>query len=265
MKKISIIVTTKNEEGVISNLLESISIQTYKNYELIVVDNNSTDATILIAKKYKAKTYIKGPERSVQRNFGVKKATGDYVLILDADMVLTKNVLKELSKIKDPMAVVPEKSYGEGFFVIFKIFERELYEKESSIEAPRYFSRDVFLKYGGYDENITGPEDYDLPLRIKKDGNKCSRIKSYILHNEKRFNPIMSAKKKFYYASRSGAYASRHKEMIISQGNLVFRPIFFKKWKKMVKNPLLSLGMLIVKSIEGTGALLGFIYGRFKK
>ena len=146
MTKISIIITTKNEAQVIENLLNSISGQTYKNYEVILVDNNSSDETVNIAKKHGYKVYIKGPERAAQRNFGVLKATGDYVLILDADMVLAKDVLLELSKVKMPMAVVPEKSFGVGIFVKFKIFEREFYEGESTIEAARYFSREIFLK-----------------------------------------------------------------------------------------------------------------------
>jgi glycosyltransferase involved in cell wall biosynthesis len=265
MIKISVVITTKNEEHVIENLLKSIFEQTYRDYEIILIDNNSSDNTASIAKKYGVKVYSKGPERSVQRNYGVEKATGDYVLILDADMVLTKNVLRELSGINNQMAVVPEKSYGEGFFVKYKIFEREFYEGEEFIEAPRFFSKKLFLKYGGYDKDITGPEDYDLPLRMKKDGYKSGRIKSYILHNEKKFNPLTSAKKKFYYASKAGLYVKRHKEMIFVQGNLIFRPVYFKKWRKIINNPLLSFGMILIKILEGSAAVLGYIYGKFKK
>ena len=94
--------------------------------------------------KHGYKVYIKGPERSAQRNFGVLKATGDYVLILDADMVLAKDVLLELSKVKMPMAVVPEKSFGVGIFVKFKIFEREFYEGESTIEVADIFQEKYF-------------------------------------------------------------------------------------------------------------------------
>lgn len=263
--KISIIITTKNEAEVIKNLLESIKNQSYKNFEVILVDNYSSDKTIEIAKKHNIKIYQKGPERSTQRNYGVEKASGDYVLILDADMMLTDDVLYELSKIKTKMGLIPEKSYGTGYFVKFKVFEREFYEGEDSIEAPRFFNRKLFLKYEGYDKGITGPEDYDLPLRMKKDGYKTSRIKSYILHNERKFNPLKSAKKKFYYASKSTKYILRHREMMILQGNLILRPVFIKKWKKLLSYPFLTFGMLLIKTLEGVGAVLGFIYGKFKK
>ncbi len=265
MVKISIIITTKNEETVLGDLFTSFDNQSYRNFEVILVDNYSSDKTVEIAKKHGATVYLKGPERSAQRNFGVSKAKGDYVLILDADMSLTKNVLKDLSMVKEKIAIIPERSFGKGFWTQFKVFEREFYVGDDTIEAPRYFSKKLFLKYWGYDTKITGPEDYDLPLRMKKDGYKVERIKSYILHNERYFSPIKSAKKKFYYASHSLVYVSRHKEMILKQGNVIFRPVFFKKISKIIKHPFLGVGMFVVKIVEGFGILGGIIYAKFKK
>ena len=256
---ISIIITTKNEESVIEDLLKSIKLQNYRDYEIILVDNNSTDKTCEIAKKFGARVFTKGPERSIQRNYGVEKAKGKYILILDADMVLTKNVLLELSKIKEVAVIIPEKSFGEGFWVKFKIFEREFYVEDESIEAARFFKKDIFKEFEGYDTNMTGPEDYDLPLRMKKSGVKIGRIKNFILHNEKKFSPWKSAKKKYYYASRAYSYAKKHPEMIVSQGNLFLRPIFFRKWKKLLSHPFLSFGMFVVKGMEMMGALLGVL------
>jgi glycosyltransferase involved in cell wall biosynthesis len=266
MKKlISCIISTKNEEEVIGQLLTSIKKQSYKNFEVILVDNASTDKTINIAKDFGARIFNFGPERSAQRNFGAKKAQGEYILILDADMVLTKNVLDECvekfeKNNKLGALVIPEKSFGKGFWTKCRAFEREFYVGEPSIEAARCFLKNIFLKFGGYDETITGPEDYDLPLRIGKGGNKIGRIKNYILHNEKFFSPVKNAKKKFYYASHAKNYLRSHPEMAIKQGNLVFRPVFFKKWKKLINHPILGIGMFVIKGMEMAGALLGIIY-----
>lgn len=265
MNKISLIITTKNEEHNIVNLLDSIEKQTYSNYEIIVVDNNSDDRTKKLAYKYTKNIFNKGPERSVQRNFGVQKSTGKYVFILDADMILQKDVLKEcikeVSNNKSLVGlVVPEQSFGKGFWAKCKAFERSFYLGEDSIEAARFFKKSVFEKFDGYDTEITGPEDYDLPLRIKKTGLKVGRIKSFILHNEKRFSPFKSAKKKFYYASKAKKYLQKHPEMAIKQGNLLLRPIFFKKWKKLLRHPVLTLGMFLVRTIEMVGALMGFAF-----
>ena len=257
---ISVIITTKNESGKITNLLDSISKQKYKKYEVLVVDNKSTDNTKVISKKHGARVFDMGPERSSQRNFGVKKARGGHVLILDADMSLSPKVLSDLSKVKEDLAVIPEKSYGSGFWTKFKVFEREMYVGDQTIEAPRYFKRDLFLKFGGYDENITGPEDYDLPLRMKKSGVKVGRINSYILHNEGVFSPIKSAKKKFYYASHAKSYIKKHPDMLIKQGNLIFRWSFLRNWKKIIRHPFLFFGMFVVRVIEMAGAFCGLIY-----
>ena len=73
---VSIVVTTKNEEKNIENCLNSIKNQNYpqNKIEIIVVDNNSIDKTKQIALRYTDKVYNFGPERSAQRNFGVKKS-----------------------------------------------------------------------------------------------------------------------------------------------------------------------------------------------
>ncbi len=94
---ISVIVTTRNEERNIENCLKSIKSQTFpqEKIEIIVVDNNSTDRTVKIAKRYTDKIYNIGPERSAQLNFGVKLAKGTYILFPDADMILSENVISE--------------------------------------------------------------------------------------------------------------------------------------------------------------------------
>lgn len=263
---ISVIITTKNEEGVIRDLLESVKKQTYKKWEVIVVDNSSLDNTQKIAREYTKKVYTKGPERSAQRNYGVEKAKGDCVVILDADQQLAPTTLQEcVGEFKnDPKVgalVIPEKSFGRGFWTQFKVFEREFYVGEKDIEAARVFSRDLFDKFGGYDLSITGPEDWDLPLRMRKAGIKIGRTRSFVLHNERTFNPWRSAKKKFYYASGAGVYWKRYPEKMISHGNLLFRSVFFRKWKKLVDHPVLAIGMFAIRALEMTGAGLGFLYG----
>src|SRR5690242_13999566 len=91
---VSVIVPTKNSQHFLDACLRSIKNQSYKNIELIVVDNNSTDKTKNIAKKYTKRVYNKGPERSAQRNFGASVSKGAYVVFIDSDMQLTKNVIK---------------------------------------------------------------------------------------------------------------------------------------------------------------------------
>lgn len=266
---ISLIVTTKDEQDVIENLFKSIKKQSYNKFEIIVVDNNSKDQTKRISKKYTKFVYNFGPERSAQRNFGVKKAQGEFILIVDADMVLTKDVLKscinKINKTQFEALVIPEKSYGEGFWSKCKAFEREFYLGDENIEAARFFKKKVFIKFRGYDTKMTGPEDWDLPLRMKKAGVNIGRIDNFIIHDEKKFSPIKSARKKFYYGLHAKEYLKKHPEMILTQGNLLFRPSFFKQITKMIENPFLTIGMIANRFLEMSGAALGIIVAVLKK
>ena len=94
--KLSICIICKNEEGNLQRCLDSfLPIIQMKNdetleplTELIIVDTGSTDRTVNIAKKFTDKVYIKEftPWNfSEARNYGIKKATGDKILIIDAD------------------------------------------------------------------------------------------------------------------------------------------------------------------------------------
>ena len=200
--KVSIIITTKNEAKNIGRLLSSIKKQTYKNIEVIAVDNSSVDNTVEICKKYKIKVFDYGPERSAQRNYGVKKSKGVYVLILDADMQLTSKVVDAcIKKIGSESniggIVVKEESIAGNYWGKVKAFERSFYnlEGDSNIESARFFPKKVFQKIGGYDESITGPEDWDLPESIKKWGYKISRVDEIIFHFENVKNPFQVARK----------------------------------------------------------------------
>ncbi len=268
-KLISVIVTTKNEETVIERLLKSIKDQTYKFVEIIVVDNNSTDRTTYIAKKYTKKLFSIGPERSAQRNLGAKKANGDYLLFLDADMELSKDVLLECFNCFESGrniggVIIPEQSVAGKFWEKVKGFERSFYnlEGDQTTDAARFFPRKVFLKAGGYDETITGPEDWDLPENIRKLGFNFRRINAPIYHYE-RINSLYSlARKKFYYGLKSHRYMNKQKLPIIGPKTVYFlRPVFYKNWKMMLRHPVLTLGMVMMFSVELFGGGLGYIWG----
>jgi len=96
--KISAVVNTYNEEKNLGRCLESV-----KNFaeEIVVVDMHSTDKTVEIAKKYKAKIFLHEYTRYVEpaRNFALSKATGDWILIIDADEELPQNLASKLTKI----------------------------------------------------------------------------------------------------------------------------------------------------------------------
>lgn len=267
---VSVIITTRNSAATLAVLLKSIKTQTYKNREIIIVDNNSSDKTFEIARRYTSKVFNKGPERSAQRNLGAGKAAGDYLFFLDSDMTLTKNIIKEcVDKFnnKNELAgvIVPEISFGLGFWAKVKAFEREIIQGEYYLEAARFFPKKIFSEFEGYDENLTGPEDWDLPRRIAK-SHRLGRIKSHILHNEGKTEILNLARKKFYYGLSAHKYLKKHNLSVISPMTLyILRPSFYKNWRKILLHPLLSVGMVVMLVAESIGGGLGYIVGRLKK
>ena len=151
---VSIIIPTYNSEKTLAKCLESIKNQSYKNIEVIVVDRFSSDKTNQIAKKYGAKIYSLNCERAKAKNFGAKKANGEYVFFVDSDMELTPNVVKEcVNMMKDPQVggvIIPERSIGNSFWVKVRDFERTFYAN-TEIESARFFRKDLVKKVNGFD------------------------------------------------------------------------------------------------------------------
>ncbi len=270
---VSVIITCKNEDDVIKKILNSIQKQTYKNIEVILVDNHSTDNTLKIAKGFKkVKIYQWGPERSAQRNYGAKVSVGEYLLFLDADMKLSPDVVEECVKVaksskKIGSVVIPEQSVAFTFWEKVKAFERSFYnEKGDSItDAARFFKRGVFEKAGGYDETITGPEDWDLPETIRELGYKDGRISEKIYHRERATSLLVLFKKKFYYGLHAHKYLEKHNIPIVSPQTVYFlRPLFYKSWRRLISDPLLAMGMIVMLLTQTAGGGLGYLIGRIR-
>lgn len=259
---VSVIVTTKNEEKNIGRLLKSINFQTYRNIEMIVVDFDSVDKTKAIAKKFTSMVFNTGPERSAQRNFGAKKSKGSYLVFLDADMELSPKVIEDCVETAQSSGlkalVIPESTVGEGFIPSIRRFEREMYMGDLGIEVARFFDRKAFFEFRGYDLDITGPEDYDLPYRISKK-YLISRTHEYLSHHEEGLTLGRLLKKKYYYASRGASYASKHPELILRQGIIIFRKAYLRNWKKFFEYPLIGIAFIFIRVLETVWAVAGYI------
>ena len=269
---VSIIIPTRNSAQFLGACLTSIINQTYKNIEMIVVDNNSTDKTKEIAKKYTKNIFNIGPERSAQRNLGAKSAKGEYFLFIDSDMELTPKVIEECVKSiqseKGTSAlVIPEKSIGIGFWAKCKALEKSFYIGITWIEAARFFLKDSYLEVGGYDESLVSGEDWDISQKIKKMG-KIGRISEFILHNEGHLTLRKILIKKYYYSQKFSNYLNKHRftKRTNPQINILFRyNLFFSQPKKLFKNPLRGLGMLIMKTCEFCFGGAGYVIEKLKK
>jgi len=261
---VSVVVATRNSARTLETCLASIRSQQSAEVELIVVDNNSSDTTAKIARRYGDLVVTKGPERSAQRNYGASLASGDFLLFIDSDMILEPDVVSSclavVEETEAPAVIVPEMSIGQGFWAACRALERSCYAGDDGIEAARFFKRELFERCGGFDEDLTGPEDWDITDRVAT-GNHLPRATSTIVHDEGRLTLRADLAKKRYYAGSSLRYWRKHRVKATRQANLVLRPAFLRSRRLLFRHPTLAAGVLSLKTLEALAILLGLMEG----
>jgi len=250
---VSIIIPTLNEAENISNCLKSIKKQNYKNLEIIVIDNHSTDETTNIARKFTTKVYTRGPERSSQRNYGASKTKGKYLMFLDADMEITNNCIKEaIQKISDKNNIIafPENAIGQNFWEKSIALERNLYQNEPYLSAARLFPTKLFEQIHGYDEKLIAGEDWDITIRAQKLKFKLVTTNIPIIHTENVPNLKELLKKKAYYSKYISLYAQKHPKEFKRQSSVLIRlGIYLKNLPKLLIDPIHTIGFLFLKTL----------------
>jgi glycosyltransferase involved in cell wall biosynthesis len=265
--RVSCIVPTRNSAGTIEACLQSLRRQAHPDVEVIVVDNASTDATVERSRALADVVLQAGPERSAQRNAGARAASGEHFFFIDSDMLLDHEVVGQaVSEVEGGAlgVVVPETSFGEGFWARVKALERSCYLGDDTIEAARYVPRAVFERIGGYDEDIAaGPEDWDLHERVRALGGPIGRTRAVIHHDEGRLRLTETMATKFYYGRATDAYLRKHRARARGQLRVV-RPAFLRHWRRLADRPLLGAAVIIMKTLElGSGAA-GLVWARLR-
>jgi glycosyltransferase involved in cell wall biosynthesis len=254
---VSIIISTFNNKITIEKCIRSIKNQMYSDIEIIVVDEWSKDGTDKIAESLGAKVYYHGKERANNRNLGIKKAKGIYYFFIDSDMEVQKTVVVDcllaIEKGCDAL-VIPEKSVGSGYWAKVRAFERQFILGDDSVEAARFFKKDIIKAIGGYDPNIVGAEDWDLHQRTIEQKYKICRIKSYIIHNEGNLQLKRLLKKKIYYGKAFLEYKKRYPKAF---KNSVLRKGIFFHIPDYIRNPKYGFGVIVLKLLEGSALFYG--------
>jgi len=260
---VSVVIATMNEEKNIVRCIESIRKQKYpkEKIEIIVVDNYSSDKTVMIAKKNADKVFIKGHKRASQLNFGVERSKGKYVLYPDADMILSEFVIEEcINKCENNSYValyIPEIVIGKGFFIKVRRFERSFYNT-TCIDGVRFVRRDRFLEVGGFDEDIEfGADDWDFNRMITKSG-KVDIIKSPIFHYEGELNLKRYLFKKGEYSKTVDKYINKWgkddpiiKKQFGARYRLIGVFVENGKWKRLLTNPIFMFSLFFLRFMVG--------------
>ncbi|MER7072454.1 glycosyltransferase family A protein [Terrabacter sp. NPDC000476] len=262
--RISVVVPTRNSARTLRACLTSLRHQTHPDVEVVVVDNASTDGTAEIARELADTAVDRGPERSAQRNHGAALSTGEVVLFVDSDMVLEPGVVAEVEALLERRpdvgsVVVPERSFGEGFFTECRVLEKSLYVGADDVEAPRAFRREVLDLVGGWSEHLTAAEDWDLADRCAAAGVVVGRVDAWIWHDEGRIRLRGTFSKKRYYGRWIAHYLGEHRA---EGGRRLAHTSLFRQPGRLLADPVHAGGMLLLKSVEASGLAAGMLDAR---
>ncbi|MEX2017385.1 MAG: glycosyltransferase [Candidatus Pacearchaeota archaeon] len=219
---VSVIIPAWNEAKTISGTIASIMASNYKSFEVLVIDDGSTDNTFNVVKKLEVKyqnlrIYHKENEgKGTALNFGIKKAKGQIVFTMDADTYVHPESIQRMVryfKDKDVMCVSPAMLVHEPRGILQRVQQAEyvlgLFLRnafailDSIFVTPGAFSayrKSFFEKHGGYEEkNIT--EDLELALRIQYLGYRianCPHAPAWTIVPSK-FRDALLQRRRWYY------------------------------------------------------------------
>ena len=214
---ISIIIPTYNHRAALAKCLVSIVAQTYRDYEVIVVDDGSTDGTADFLENYESGIMNQGDHSlhnslfiihnstnqgaPAARNAGLQNAKGEYVLFCDADVVMRPDMLQ---KMYDALQKYPEVSYAYSSFKFgwktFTLcpFDGEKLKRMPYIHSTSLIRRAHFPKTG-WDESLKRLQDWDLFLTMFEEGHTGAWIPDILFTVSVRRGGMSSWLPSFFY------------------------------------------------------------------
>jgi glycosyltransferase involved in cell wall biosynthesis len=198
---ISVIIPAYNSEKTIERCISALLSQSYpKNrYEMIVVDDGSTDRTVDVISKFKGVRLIRQNHRgpAVARNLGVKKSKGQIVLFTDADCIPDKKWIKNMVDPFNDKEIIGVSGTYKTFnkhSLIARFAGYEIEERHKELKKQKYidfigtfsaaFRKNIFLKVRGFDEMFptSSGEDPELSFRLEKFGKMIFQPKTFVYH-----------------------------------------------------------------------------------
>lgn len=269
---VSVIIPTYCEERNIARCLNSIKKQTYKDVEIVIVDQTSKDKTVEIAKKFTDKIIIREKPKfysppAKSRNMGAQIAKGHYLLNIDADMELPERLIENcVQTLKNhpefSALIIHEKDIGLNFWARCRALEKDCTRKDPYMEAARFSRRSAFNAIGGYDATLGSGEDWDINARLKTVG-KIGYCEIDLLHHTGKKKLFPNFKKMINYGKTFDRYIQKHPDLAKKQLT-PFRKMYIRNWKLLAHHPIYTFGLGILKFTEFFGAFVGLVYMRFK-
>jgi len=211
---VSVIIPAYNAEKFLCEAIESVIDQTYKNIEIIIVDDASKDNTYNLALSLAAKCslpikvikHYKNLGSAVARNTGIKQSSGKFIAFLDADDFWPENKIElQMSVLKNKKVHIVHGgliNFSEDGFIKVDTEEKHQWRKKVNfkllLEDNRVITptvlivKEILEDVGYFDESLRHCEDYDLWLRLSRKNYKFSYINKVLLYRRIHTNQLTS-------------------------------------------------------------------------
>lgn len=190
---ISFIIPAYNEEGLLPVVLSAVRNNVHKiPYEMLVIDNGSTDKTVSVARNHGARI-LEDPNKTIAglRNLGVKHSTGSILIFLDADVIITEawgqNISQTILEITENRRVITGSRYGvrnNPSWIERCWFKPMTQEHANYINGGHLIvERHIFDEVRGFNDSLVTGEDWDFCMRAKKKGIRIvNNSDLYVVH-----------------------------------------------------------------------------------
>jgi len=208
--KVSFAIPTLNNEDTLDKCLKSIINQEYPDFEIIIVDNGSTDRTVEIAEKYTDKIYFDDGLLGSVRQTGVENSTGQILALFDSDIILPHkkwlinairyfNYSNRVSTVWPMNVAPPDRSLTTRlYFNHWKVIIEDRIKKKRGVfgGGNALFLRDCIEEIGGVSRTIHWGEDFDWAKKLKDRGYQVVFIRDFLYHDTTR-SLVKFTKKQF--------------------------------------------------------------------
>jgi GT2 family glycosyltransferase len=227
---ISVVIPNRNGKDTISKCLDAVFLSDYKGFEVIVVDDCSTDGSVEIIKRYPAKL-IRLPVHSGAsraRNEGARRAEGDAVFFIDSDCVMKHDTLTRAAAAFREDAVVGgtytplpfDRRFFSDFQSIFiNHFETRKKKPDYIATHAMLITKKLFLESGGFNENFLPIiEDVEFSHRLRKKGIGLAMDPELQVRHIFDFSLTKSLKNAFKKSLYWTIYSIRNKDLLRDSG-----------------------------------------------
>jgi len=259
---VSVNIPTRNSGNTLESCLSSIADQGYPNIETLVVDSESQDQTLSIAKRFNASIYS-ADSLSEARSEGIRKSRGDYIFLVDSDQFLSNNLIEKCVDLCESKQFGAITLFERSVLTKHTLAERVMaYDKELIHESrddhayygaaiPRFFKSEILKKV----ELLPGLLTFDhnmLYVAALTGGIRVGFLEAYIYHHEpSSWSDIVRKFVRYGYYYHS-AFRTNSKLVVYHS---MPRRVYFSR--RATRDPKLFAGLFMLYSLKALASMCG--------